>query len=291
MSDGELPTIVIKPRLRPVTSQLKDPFTLLIKHWALLLAAEGIAFFVSIAVVLFAVIFFMSSAFVQSLNGMKFSDAVSFLFAGYAWVGFVAVFVPCVLVWLWASGVMITALGSKENISLADDLKRGFRTILPLFMLALLVMFAYMGGSLLLFFPAVILALGLSLSWFMVVLEGMPVLKAIGTSWHITKGVKWSILGRLLLLLLIVWAIAIILALISLVPFIGLFSIPLQIALNLISTPYILAYFYCIYEDVRAVRREVYPMTGGITTLMIIYWLVAIAATGGAALVGIMAQK
>lgn len=276
MEENSMPKIVVGPRLRPVGSQLKDSFTLIYKHWAPLLVTQAIIFFTTILIIVAAVVTFMMPVALGLLRGMGGSEILDYVFSGYFWFGIAVIFIAVTIIGSWGYAAMIAALGYRGGgmAPIGYSLKRGFQLLLPFFILTLVTILAYVGSFFLLIFPVIILVVGLSLAWYIIVLEDVSVLQAIGTSWEIVRGYKWSIFGRLLLLAAIIWGVAVALAVWNVVPIMGLAAIPFQFIFNFIVTPYALAYFYCIYDDIRSGRQDVYPMRGGIAVLMIVSWIV-----------------
>lgn len=283
MDEHSIPGIVVGPRLRPLSNQLADPMRLIYRHWAPLLIAQVIMIFGSIILSVVAALLLMAPVFSGVINGMDADDILRYILSGYLWIAIAIVLIPMTIIGVWAMAAMIAAIGYKGGgmAPIGGSFRAGLKFLLPYLILSLLVSLAYAGGFVMLIFPAVILTIGLSLTWYIVVNENVSVFKAIGTSWHVTKGYKWSIFGRLLLLMLIVWVITVGLAMFGLVPFMGLMTAPVNLIISFILTPYALAYFYCIYDDLRAARRDVYDFRGGISVFMVICWILGAAAWGG----------
>lgn len=289
MEEQSMPKIVVNPRLRPVGENIKDALKLIYRHWAPLLVAQAIVFFVTIFVVALAIFIFLAPVVFGIIKGMEGRELVRFVFSGYFWIGLAVIFIPVMITGTWGSAAMISALGYRQEgmAPVGYVLKKGFQLLPPFLVLTILASLAYMGGWFLLVFPAVIICLGLSLAWYLCVLEDVSIFQAIGTSWRITKGYKWSIFGRLLLLMVMVWGVTIALAMVGMVPIMGMLAVPVQFALNFVIAPYALAYFYCIYEDIRSIRQDVYPMKGGIAVLMIVCWIVGAAACSGVVMLAV----
>lgn len=274
---------IVYPRLRSIGNQIKDPLLLIYKQWAPLLITQAIVMFAAVFVVILAMLIFLTPLFYGIFRGIDEQDLLKMIFSGYFWVGLAFIIVPMIVVGSWGYAAMISALRyRKERMApIGETLKKGLQLLVPMIILTVITTGAMFGASLMLIFPAVILCLGLSVAWYIRVLENTTVLQAIATSWEITKGYKWSIFGRMLLFMCMVWGVMFSLAIISMVPVIGLTVMPVQFALNFIITPYAFAYFFCIYDDLRAVRKDVYPMKGGLSAFMIISWILAVAVISG----------
>lgn len=275
MEENSMPKIVVQPRLRSIGDQIKDPLMLIYKQWAPLLITQAIVMFGTLIVVFFALFIFLAPVFYGLLSGIQPEEILSLVFTGYFWVGLFFIVVPVMIIGSWGYAAMIWALKYRQEsvAPIGEVLKKGLQLLPPMFALTIITTAAMFGASFMLIFPAMILAVGLSITWYIRVMENTTIWEALGTSWAITKGYKWPILGRLLLFMLMVWGIMFALAIISMVPVMGLLAMPVQFALNFIITPYAFAYFFCIYDDLRAVRKDVYPMTGGLTVFMVISWV------------------
>lgn len=274
---------VVNPKLRSIGDLIKDPVMLLYKQWAPLLVSQAIVLFGTILVVFFAMFIFLAPLFYGIFSGMKEEELLQLMFTGYFWIALFFMIVPIFVIGAWGYAAMIWALKYKQErmAPIGEVLKKGLQLLPPMLVLTVVTTGAMFGASLMLFVPAMILAVGLSITWYIRVLEGTTIWEAIGTSWEITKGYRWAIFGRLLLFMLMVWGIMVALAIIGMVPIMGLVALPVQFALNFVITPYAFAYFFFIYEDLRAARKGVYQMKSGLSIFMIISWALAVAFTVG----------
>jgi hypothetical protein len=271
------------PRLRSISEQIVDPMKLIYKQWAPLLITQAIIIFATAIIVVLGIFVFMMPVFYGLFNEMSAEKIIESLFSSYFWIGMFFIFVPVMIIGAWGYAAMIKALSYRQErmAPIGETLKSGLQLLPPMLVLIVVNAAAMFGASLMLFFPAIILAVGLSLAWYIRVLENVTIWEAIGTSWEITRGYRWSIFGRLMLFMLIVWGILFTLTLAQMVPIMGLTAIPIQFALNFIITPYAFAYFFCIYEDLRAVRKGVYPIGGGLSVFMIISCILTVVFVVG----------
>ncbi len=285
-AEGSMPKIYVNPRLRPLGDQIKDAFLLIYRHWAPLLVTQLIMIFATIVITAVAIVaFFMPLVFTLS-DTITWDNVGVFLMSSYFWIGVGIIIVPTMIFGAWSTSAMIWAVGYKGEQKMAPigmTLKSGFTFLFPFLWMSILVTLAYFGSAILLFIPAVILCVGLSLAWYIRIYENVTVLQALGTSWQICKGYKWSILGRLLILLVMLWGVSLLFGVIGMIPFVGLITMPVQFIVNLILTPYAIAFFYCIYEDIREVRKAVYPIRGGLSFAMIVFWLLGLVFFAGIA--------
>lgn len=283
MEENSLPRIVVRPHLRSIEQLFKDSFMLLKRHWAPLLIAQATVFFISILIVVLGILIFMMPLVAGIIKGMDGKEILTFFMTGYFWIGIAAIAIPIIFVGSWAVGAQIAAIGYKgEGMApIGWSLREGFRFLIPITILAVITGLASLGGMLLFVFPAIILIVALSLVWYIKVIEDVPLWKALGTSWEITKDYRLAILGRLALLILCVWIVSAFFTIIGLIPFMGLVTAPANIFINLVITPFILSYVYLIYRDIRDVRQEIYPFKGRCALLLIICWAAAIAFASG----------
>lgn len=239
------------PVLRPINKLIEDAFLLIYKRWAPLLVVQGIFYATLFVIAILACVVFMLPPL---------------------WFFGIAVMVPITMVIsTWAYGAMISSIGSKdtEMISISEALNKGFKVFLPLLGLYVIFYFSLVGGMVLFIFPGLILCAALCLSGYILVLENVSISRSLGTSWEITMGLRWQVLGRLLLLMALIWGVCAILAFASAVPILGIAAGILMFPLNFIILPYSMAYIYCIYEDIRSVRKETYPLRSGPSVLIV----------------------
>lgn len=284
MEENTLPKIVVKPRLRGIDHLFRDTFLVFRRHWAPLAVVQAIVFLASVILTIIAVVIFMMPLVVSLTQGGGGKDFWNIFFGVYFWVGLAAIILPITVVISWGVAAQIATIGYKgEGMApIGWSLKEGFRFFFPTFLLILLTSAANVGAFVLFFFPALILMTGLLFVLYIRIYENVSIWQAIGTSWYITKGYKWSIFGRLLLLVLSIWAVSFGFAIIGVFPFMGIMTLPFQIILNLVVTPAVMVYCYLIYQDIRFARRETYSFRGGIALFVIICWTVAIAFMSGA---------
>lgn len=273
----------VQPRLRPIVDNFKDAGVLIYKQWAPLLITQATVMFGTFFVIIISLLIFFTPVIFGLVKGAQGEEVVKQLFTGYFWIGMFFMIIPVIIIGSWGYAAMITAFGYRNTrmAPIGPTLKKGLQLLVPVLLITVITGGATFGAGLMLFVPAIVLCVGLALVFYIIVLENTSVTEAIGTSWEITKGYKWSILGRMLLLMLALWVVIFGLAIISIVPIMGFVVMPVQFALNFVLTPYIFAYFFLIYEDIRAVRKEVYPMKKGLTVFMIIAWVLTITAFSG----------
>ena len=289
MEEGSMPHIVVRPYIRSIGDHLKDALLLIYKHWAPLLVAQTITFFTNIFIVLLGLALFFTPVVYGVIEGMEGDQIFELILTGYFWLGLLVIIIPTILISVWGSIVMISSVGHKgEGMApMSEVLKKGFTLLIPVFVLVLISSLVMMGAGFLLIFPAIILCTGLIFAMYIRILEDVPLCKAFGTSWQITKGYKWSILGRMMLLGGIVWGLMLVLAVGGMVPIMGIFAGLVQFAFGFVITPYIFAYIYCMYEDIREIRKDVYPMSGGLSVVMIIFAILSISFFSGLFVFGI----
>jgi len=283
MNEETLPKIVVYPRFRSIKDQLLDSFKLIYQHWAPLLISQAILFFAVGFIVVASILIFAFPIVMNVVQGVDIEEILYSLLYGPLYVLIAVIAVPSYLIYAWVMSVMISAFGHKgEGMApIGKSMKKGFCLFIPIAILMFLYSAALFGSSFLLFFPAVILWVALTPVFYIKVLEDVSIFKAIGTSWQITKGYRWSIFGRSLLIVLISWFISAILAFGGMVPIFGFVANLAGFAINFVMAPYILAYFYFIYADLREVRRDTYSMSTGLTILLIVSWFISLCFIAG----------
>jgi len=274
------------PRFRPIEDLIKDPLFIVFRNWAPLLVAYAILYAVSILIVIITMVAIFGPAFIRLiLNGPGQAPFTLPSYFGVLALGLIVLFM---LVYAWFFSVTVATVGFKGGRApIGGSMKMGLKRLLPLFLMQVVVLVSLWSAAWLLIFPAVILGTGLCLAPYLLVLEDTGVFQALGTSWQVTKGLRWPIFGRLLLLCLVIFGVASLLAFVSsfgmFIPTTSFILLPVMMAFQLIIIPYALAYIYCIYEDVRAVRKEVCGLSGGLATALIVFSILTIISIGGAA--------
>lgn len=287
MEEGTVQNVIESPRLRPVGDHLRDAFLLIYRHWAPLAVAQMLMYLLIVGFIVAGVVIVLIPVFWGGAKGLQGEELARFIFTSPFMFGAFLIFIPVFLISSWGYSAMISALGCKEAgmAPIGGSLKRGFGLMLPVAGLMVIYSLVSFGSMLLLFFPAMILAVGLSMAWYIRVLEDVSIFQAIGTSWQITKGCRWSIFGRFALVFAIMFAINMGITVASAIPVFGILTNLAGFAVSFAVTPYMCAYLYLIYEDLRSVRKNIYPMNGGILIFMIVCLIVTAAFfAGGAAL-------
>lgn len=278
MEEISMPRVVV-PRFRPIENLIKDSLLLVFRHWAPLLTIQVIAYAAAIFILIFTVLIFLGPVFVKMIHGGRAWADVRPIITGYSWIGIIFFAVVSMAVMTWSYGAMIAAIGFKDNgmAPIAGSMKRGVKLFIPFFIMMVFILLASIGAALFFIFPAIILMVGFSLSWYVMILEDVSLFQALGTSWRITKGLKWPIFGRMLLMMLVIIGATMALNIAGVFPLMSLIVFPVIITFQFVVFPYALAYVYCLYEDVRAVRKDVCGLSGGIFAWLVIFLFVAIA--------------
>lgn len=267
--------------LRTIEKNLSDPLQILLKQWLPLLVIQIISLFATLAVVAIS-LFTLLMPLIVGLIKHESAKTLFHVYLPNILIALGIIFVLALLFHVWKVVGMIVAIGggAQTPLGLGYVMKRGFALMIPILFVMIFTTLPILGGMFLFAVPGIMLALGLAFVYFIRIFEGVPLSKAIATSWEITKGYRMSILGRFLLAYLIIMGVYMGMAIISIVPLMNFFLIPAQLVLSFVMAPYILAYLYCIYADIRKVRTEVYSMKCGLATLLILFGLFGIGFIG-----------
>ncbi|MGD8326474.1 MAG: hypothetical protein PVF65_06130 [Sphingomonadales bacterium] len=114
---------------------------------------------------------------------------------------------------------------ASEDISVKAALLRAGAVFVPLIVLYLIITIGTFAGYILLFIPGIFLSVIWAAAPAVAVYERVGPIKALGRSYELSKGYRWSILGFFLLIILLYFAIAMALGLLQI-----LFAVPLAYA-------------------------------------------------------------
>lgn len=277
------------PSIGDLFSESWDTFK---KSWLHLFVFILVAYFVLLLVVGVGVLLVVLTGAGAGLSAQANNFALSGGFAIIAGVGGLA-FLVFIIVW----SLIVTAgealiVSENGQISLDATIKKSVQFILPLFLTGIVGGFIIIGGYFAFVIPGIILTIFLYFYLFEVVLDNKKGLDGLRSSISIVSQNFWGIFGRLLLLLLVFFAIEVVFAIIGgvsvLVPTLlfgkdsivgGLLYIFVQIVSYIVGTVlgfYIISYYYTLYRHAKdaAVEKKgslLWPMIIGI-----IGWVLAI---------------
>lgn len=157
---------------------------------------------------------------------------------------------------VFASIAIVIALEHKTDFN--DSYRKSVPLFWPYIWVSILSALAMLGGFVMLIVPGIILAVALSFSKFIVILENRRGLDALAQSRAYVKGYWWATLGRCLLLALCCAAVILLVVYLPVALFAGkivgwlLYGIAM-----LLVTPFALVYTYKIYKNLVALKPEV----------------------------------
>ncbi len=198
--------------------------------------------------------------------------------AGFLSLIAVSALVGSILIWGQAS--LLYAI--KDKTGIMESFQRGLDKVGSMWWVAILSLFAIMGGNILLFVPGTILSLSLSLSLVVLINEDAKGMDALLKSYEYIKGRWWPVFWKFFFLGLAMIASLLIPA--------GIIAAAKNIFLNevfnfacgLFVTPFVLIYTTLIYADLKAEKGEVQSSSDRT-------WLVAISVLGALAIAALAA--
>lgn len=252
-------------RLRPIDQLLADTWRLLLRQWPTFLIAQGIAFALTLCLVMCLFGPYLLAAIDYAIHAthiprhanarlimhILFDSLLPILLIG------IPIFVTTIIAgqimkcWGLAAAVLGMAHGSAQRASPWATCFRALRMAIPLFWLGLATGLIVLGGMFWFIVPGIICALGLTLTIYICVLEGAPVERALCESWTRTRGCRLAIFGRYLLVTCVVFATLFALQIIQLFPLAGLILFPVSTVVNMLIPILYAMVGYLIYLDLR----------------------------------------
>jgi hypothetical protein len=141
--------------------------------------------------------------------------------------------------------------------SVQDSIKYGFANLLAFFGVSILAGLMIFGATLLLIVPGIIVALMLSMYYPVFIVEGKRGMEVFRRSNELTKGYKWSLLGKYLLAFLLYIGASILVgilgSIVTLIPVVGVYvSSLLTQVLAFVFSPVLIIFGYFMYKDLSA---------------------------------------
>lgn len=283
MNEETPPKVVMRPQLRSINDNFLDPFKMIMKGWAPILLLQVVAFALTMMIVTALLFTTLGPVVYKLYRGGHERELLNLIFSAPYMISIVGLVLCVTLVWTFAKvGIIASFMGEGDaKPSISDAFKAGLKLFLPVFYLVFIIRMAVFGAYWFLIFPAIILYCGLVTAPFIAVVERIPLMRAIQTSWEISRGHKWSIFGRMLLLGIIMYAVSAVLMLVSMVPIFGIGAVPLQLFYAVVAFPYSVAYFFCIYQDIRRLNTASYKPKGKLFSSIIVCLLISVATIYG----------
>lgn len=127
------------------------------------------------------------------------------------------------------------------------------------------------GGTFLFLIPGFIFAFYLNFAKTIAVLENKKGLDALSRSWSYVRGYFWSVTGRMLLLMAIAVLASMLVGSVSNIfgQFIGTF---INFLWQIILTPFMFAYAYCLYKDLREIKTSEVGDNDGRSSVILAGW-------------------
>jgi hypothetical protein len=270
--------------IRPIDNLFKDAFKLVIRHWLSLLCIQLALNFLTVIVVIGTMLIFFGpllfNVIFTAVGGgseQQILGLVMQFFKGnfWYWMGTIILFAICMGAYI--NVALIGTIGYEGEGAAPVDFgfKQGFKFFFPAVMLLVSIYCILYGGLYLLIFPAMIFGLALSFSFYIMIGQKTSFGVAMATSWQMTKGYRWGLLGRWIVVILAVIMVQMVVQLLAMIPIIGIGLFPVMMAVGLIINPFLLAYGYLMYRDVRQAKGDiVVAPSAGFTLGMIVMALV-----------------
>lgn len=256
-------------RLRPIDQLLVDTWRIIVRQWPAFLAAQGIAFLVTLCagfallgpLILGVIDYFIRLAptFRATPSHAGFQAVWAHLAPAFAVVG--GIVIPAIVVFtivgqivkLWGHAALIGGMahGSQRRADPWQCCRRAVRKTMPLFWLGLVVWCIVFAGFLLLIVPGIICAIALSQVCYLRVLEDRPLGDCLRCSWDRTRGHRMAIFGRYCLLMLVVFALLMAGTILQVFPILALLGFVINVGLQCTMPVAFLVMGYLMYLDLR----------------------------------------
>ncbi|MBI4366411.1 MAG: hypothetical protein HY543_06305 [Deltaproteobacteria bacterium] len=262
------------PVLRPIDQLFADGWRLIRRQWPAYLAGIGLGFalifcllFSALAPYLFWMVHFIRTHVPRIPAHATLPQIWTALqgSVGIAVVGFVGLFFGIIFVgnlvqcWGEATLALASAHGTARRADACTVFLQAWRKAWPLFWTRIATSLVAFGGMVWCVVPGIVCAIALSMAWYIRVLEDVPLSQALAASWERSRGHRWGILGRYLLLLCVVFALAIALQILNLFPLAFLVLLPVSLLFQF-SIPVMYGVAgYLIYLDLRPADTSAAP--------------------------------
>lgn len=203
------------------------------------------------------------------------------------------IFIALQLVSAWAHAAMTLGFARESQgppaagapISIATIFHEALHRLFRAFWMALVLALILCGAAFCFLVPFFVVLPALLPAWYIAVLEGQSVNAALAASWTRTRGLRATILWRVLLLGLLVIGVSLLMPLMHVVPLAGVVLVPLQLAAQLVLPVFFLAAGYVIYREITPAPSPSSP--GDTAPLGRLYLLAAWGVMGWIALIAL----
>ncbi len=148
-------------------------------------------------------------------------------------------------------GIALILVMQNSGLTAMDAYKQSTSYFLRYLGMSIVMMVLLMVGFLLLVIPGIILAVWLSFSAFVLVLENGGMISSLKQSREYVRGHWWGVLGRLLAMGLLLVVISIVFSMVASVVPSYTVSNALVTALSMLLAPFTVAYMYLMYQDLK----------------------------------------
>ena len=161
-------------------------------------------------------------------------------------------------------GIALILVMRNMGLTAMDAYKQSTSYFLRYLGMSIVMMVLLFVGFLLLIIPGIILAVWLSFSAFVLVLENGGMIGSLKQSREYVRGHWWGVLGRLLAMGILLVVVSMVFSMIASIVPSYVVSNALVAALAMLLAPFSVAYMYLMYQDLKggAPAPQVAPVTG-----------------------------
>lgn len=185
-------------------------------------------------------------------------NATNILRISYGAVGIIVLIASIILQSVGQIALMYAMRESQAPISVGEAYRKGLALLVPLWWISALTTFIIFGGFILLIIPGILFSLWFSLSAFVLVNENVSGMDALLKSKAYVRGITGKILWRFIVIGII--ALIVFMAIPAILSVMGnnqWAATILNAVVQFFFTPFMVAYWYVLYKNVRALKGDV----------------------------------
>jgi hypothetical protein len=170
----------------------------------------------------------------------------------------VLIFLALIYIQVWGQTALLYAIrGADERIGVREAYKRGSHKVFAFLGTSVVMFLAVLGGYMLILIPGIIMALSLYMASYSVIDKDLTGMQALRYSYYYTKGYRWAMFGRILVVAVLFGIIYIISLLTS---FLGqevqLISAIVIGVISFIYGIFMAIYYYRLYDHLKQLKPE-----------------------------------
>jgi hypothetical protein len=149
--------------------------------------------------------------------------------------------------WTYAAVTIGISHGPTQAGPLGQTLRDALGVMFKAFWMSLLLSLITTGSIFCLGIPLFVVMPRLWPAWYIAVLEDRSIHESLVHSWHRTRGMCLPILGRMVIALLIIVGVSLAMFAAQIVPFVGIFVLPVQLLVQMLIPVFYMAAGYVVY--------------------------------------------